>query len=143
MSRFQNNLIFRDLNENTTLKLGLNLLIWCWKKKIIVVNSFKRYYASETKVIRSNESIEEFPSFEINTNYTCCGLYKIVVIIDFVPLKVHHLNVIFLQKITKVSITSIKTENVKYLTFRVFQRKSSYFKIIQNPILDTFFQVIK
>jgi histidinol phosphatase-like PHP family hydrolase len=52
---------------------------------------------------------------------------------DLVRLKVHHLNEIFKKKITKVSITSMKTENVKYLTFRVFQKNSPFFKIIQNP----------
>jgi hypothetical protein len=51
---------------------------------------------------------------------------------DLVRLKVHQLNEIFLKKITKVSITSIKSENVKYLRFRVFQKKSSFLKIIQN-----------
>jgi hypothetical protein len=33
----------------------------------------------------------------------------------------------------KVSIASIKIENRKYLRFRVSQKNSSFFKIIQNP----------
>jgi hypothetical protein len=71
MSRFQKNLTVRDLNVKTTLNQ-------C-KKKIFVMNSLKRYYASETKVIRSNERIEKFPTFEINTHYTCCGLHQILI----------------------------------------------------------------
>jgi hypothetical protein len=52
---------------------------------------------------------------------------------DLVRLKVHHLNEIFKIKITTISIASIRTENVKYLRFRVFQKNSSFFKIIHNP----------
>jgi hypothetical protein len=36
-------------------------------------SSLKRYYATETKVIRSNECIDKFHMFEINTHYTYCG----------------------------------------------------------------------
>jgi hypothetical protein len=46
-----------------------------------------------------------------------------------VRLKVNHLNEIFLKKYLR-----IKTENEKYLRFRVFQKNSSFFKIIQNPV---------
>jgi hypothetical protein len=34
---------------------------------------------------------------------------------------------------TKVSITFIKTENVKYLKYPVLLKNCSFFKIIQNP----------
>jgi hypothetical protein len=33
----------------------------------------------ETKVVQSNDSIEKFPSFEMNTHYTCCGLHQILI----------------------------------------------------------------
>jgi hypothetical protein len=39
----------------------------------------------------------------------------------------------FKKKIIEVSITPIKKEKVKYLRFRVFQKNSSFFRIIQNP----------
>jgi hypothetical protein len=61
-------------------------------------------------------------------------VYELEESCDLVRLKVHHLNEIFFKKITKVPITSIKTEIVKYLRFRVFQENGSFFKIIQNNL---------
>jgi hypothetical protein len=41
------------------------------------------------------------------------------------------------KKISKVSITFIQTENVKYVRFHVFPKNSSFFKIFQNVSISS------